>query len=183
MKRASVWREVLSLSSQWDPSSSNRRECLYIAVIMGCNGFVNGGNKERNGSLLPGCHLPFSLVSLLRFSSLRERKMRGSETSDQLTTVLDNRRSQLPRVPLPYLHRSSVNREDHLLMFYGHPPTSTATKAVSRPPALVLLTYRFIFCRVEPFTLFFASSLSLPPLPHFLLSHSLFQSPSLPLPL
>lgn len=124
MKRASVWREVLSLSSQWDPSSANRRECLYIAVIMGCNGFVNGGNKERNGSLVPRCHLPFSLVSLLLFSFLPEMKMRGSETSDQPTTVLDNRRSQLPRVPLPYLQRSLVNREDHLLMLYGYPPSA-----------------------------------------------------------
>lgn len=122
MKRTSVWREVLSLSSQWDPSSSNRRECLYIAVIMGCNGFVNEGNKERNGSLVPRCHLPFSLVSLLLFSFLPGMKMRGSETSDQPTTVLDNRRSQIPRVPLPYLHRSSVNREDHLFMLNGHPP-------------------------------------------------------------
>lgn len=76
MKRASVWREVLSLSSQWDPSSSNRRECLYIAVIMGCNGFVNGGNKERNGSLVPRCHLPFCLGSLfaLLFSSRDENE-------------------------------------------------------------------------------------------------------------
>lgn len=122
MKRASVWREVLSLSSQWDPSSSNRRECLYIAMIMGCNGFVNEGNKERNGSLVPRCHLAFSLVSLLRFSFLPEMKMRGSETSHQPTSVLDNRRSQIPRVPLPYLHRSSVNRDDHLLTLYDHPP-------------------------------------------------------------
>lgn len=45
MKKASLLREVLSLGSQWDPSSSNRRECLYIAVVMGCNDFVNGGNK------------------------------------------------------------------------------------------------------------------------------------------
>lgn len=64
MKRASVWREVLSLSSQWDPSSSNRRECLYIAMIMGCNGFVNEGNKERNGSLVPRCHLAFFALLL-----------------------------------------------------------------------------------------------------------------------
>lgn len=75
-KRASVRREVLSLSSQWDPSS-DRKECLYIAVIMGCNDFVNGGNKERNGSLVPRCHLPFSLVSLLLFSFLPEMKTRG----------------------------------------------------------------------------------------------------------
>lgn len=122
MKRASVWREVLSLSSQWDPSSSNRRECLYIAMIMGCNGFVNEGNKERNGSLVPRCHLAFSLVSLLRFSFLPEMKTRGSETSHQPTSVLDNRRSQIPRVPLPYLHRSSANRDDHLLTLYDHPP-------------------------------------------------------------
>lgn len=39
-------------------------------------------------------------------------------------------------------------------------PTSITTKITSRPPALALLTYRFIFYRVEPFTLFFASSLS-----------------------
>lgn len=64
MKRVSVWREALSLGSQWDPSSSNPRKCLYIAVIMGCNGFVNEGNKETNSSLVPRCHLPFSLVSL-----------------------------------------------------------------------------------------------------------------------
>lgn len=124
MKRASVSREVLSLSSQWDPSSSNRRECLYIAVIMGCNGFVNGGNKERNASLVTRCHLPFfPFFSCLFCSSffLPKMKMRGSETSNQPTTVLDKRRSQLPRVTLPYLHRSSVNREDHLLMLYGHP--------------------------------------------------------------
>lgn len=63
MEKPSLFREVLSLSSQWDPSSSNGREYLYIAVIMGCNDFVNGGNKERNGSLVPRCHLPFSLGS------------------------------------------------------------------------------------------------------------------------
>lgn len=63
MEKPSLLREVLSLSSQWDPSSSNGREYLYIAVIMGCNDFVNGGNKERNGSLVPRCHLPFSLGS------------------------------------------------------------------------------------------------------------------------
>lgn len=121
MKRASIWREVLSFSSQWDPSSSNRRECLYIAVIMGCNGFVNGGNKERKASLVPRCHLPFFSCLFCSSLFLSEMKMRGSETSNQPTTVLDNRRSQLPRVTLPYLHRSSVNREDHLLMLYGHP--------------------------------------------------------------
>lgn len=38
-------------------------------------------------------------------------------------------------------------------------PTSITTKTASRPPVLALLTYRFIFCRVEPFTLYFASSL------------------------
>lgn len=77
MKKASLLREVLSLSSQWDPSSSNRRECLYIAVIMGCDDFVNGGNKERNGSLVPRRHLLFSLGSLLLFCFLPQMKTRG----------------------------------------------------------------------------------------------------------
>ena len=79
--------------------------------------------------------------------------MRGSETSDQPTTVLDNRRSKIPRVPLPCLHRSSVNREDHLLMLYDHPPPASPIKPPQDPRVLVLLTYRFIFCYVEPFTL------------------------------
>lgn len=41
----------------------------------------------------------FVLGLCLLFFFLPEMKMRGSETSDQPTTVLDNRRSQLPRVP------------------------------------------------------------------------------------
>lgn len=58
-------REGLSLSSQWDPSSSNRRGRLYIAVIIECNGFVNGGgDKDTDGSLVPNCHLPFVGFSL-----------------------------------------------------------------------------------------------------------------------
>lgn len=113
MKKASLLREALSLSSQWDPSSSNRRAYLYIAVIMGCNDFVNGGNKERNGSLVPRCHLLFSLGSFSLFCFLPQMKTRGggSKTSDQPNTVLDNRRS---RVPLLFLHRSSANGKDHL---------------------------------------------------------------------
>ena len=71
-------------------------------------------------------------------------------------------------------------------MLYGQPPNSTTTKAASRPPALVLLTYRFIFCRVEPFhSLFRCLSLSLSPTtPPFLsLSLSLSLSRSLSLSL
>lgn len=118
MKKASLLREALSLSSQWDPSSSNRRAYLYIAVIMGCNDFVNGGNKERNGSLVPRCHLLLSLGSFSLFCFLPQMKTRGgSKTSDQPNTVLDNRRSW---VPLLFLHRSSVNGKDHLLQPNGH---------------------------------------------------------------
>lgn len=147
---------------------------------MGCNGFVNEGNKKRNGSLVPRCHLPFSLVSLF----FQEMKMRGSETSDQPTTVLDNRRSQIPRVPLPYLHRSSVNREDHLLILYDRPPTSINSKAASRPPSFSPVNIQIYILPCEaPHSLSRLPSLplSLPPLPHFLLSLCLFQSPSLSL--
>ena len=77
MEKASLLREVLSLSSQWDPSSANRREYLYITVIMGCNDFVNGGNKERNSSLVPRCHLLFSLGALLVSCFLPQMKTRG----------------------------------------------------------------------------------------------------------
>lgn len=113
MKRARDWREVLSHSSQWDPSSSNRRECLYIAVIMGCNDFVNGGNKERNGSLAPCCHLSFlSCVSFALLFFSRDEDEGGGQrppTSPPLCLT-----TGVSRVPLLYLHRSLVNRQDHL---------------------------------------------------------------------
>lgn len=94
-KKASLLREVLSLSSQWDPSSANSREYFYIAVIMGCNDFVNGGNKERKSSLVPRCLL-FSLGSLLVFCFLPQMKTRGGQRpANQPNTVLDNRRPRL----------------------------------------------------------------------------------------
>lgn len=140
MKKASLLKEVLSLSSQWDPSSSNRREYLYIAVIMGCNDFVNGGNKERNSSLVPRCHLLFSLGSLLVFGFLPQMKTRGGQRPPTSPTLcLTTGVHGFPRVPLLYLHRSSVNGKDHLLQPNGHPDSITA-KAASRPPALFLLT-------------------------------------------
>lgn len=178
VKNASFLREVLRLSSQWDPSSSNRREYLYIAVIMGCSDFVNGGNKERNSSLVPRCHLLFSLGSLLVFCFLPQMKTRG---------VKDLRPAQhCAWQPVFTAFRGfhfSICTDPQLMgktTSYSlmATPDSTTAKAASRPPALFLLTYRFIFCRVEAFTLF-PSSLSLfyhSPISCF---HSLSLSPSL----
>lgn len=121
MKKASLLREVLSLSSQWDASSSNRREYLYIAVIMGCNDFVNGGNKERNGSLVPRCHLLFFLGSLLVFCFLPQMKTRGVKVLRPTQHCLTTNVHGFLWVPLLYLHRSSVNGKDHLLQPNDHP--------------------------------------------------------------
>lgn len=123
----------------------------------------------------------FSLVSLLLFSFLPEMKMRGSETSDQPTTVLDNRRSRLPRVPLLYLHRSSVNREDHLLMLYGHPPTSAATKAASETSSFGPVNIQIYILPCGAFHSLFSLPLSLSPTtPPFLALALSFSLPLFP---
>lgn len=54
MKRASgLKRGAKPKAVNGTPSSCERRGCLYIAVIMGCNAFVNGGDKDRGGALVP----------------------------------------------------------------------------------------------------------------------------------
>lgn len=153
MEKPSLLREVLSLSSQWDPSSSNGREYLYIAVIMGCNDFVNGGNKERNGSLVPRCHLPFSLGSFCSSVFFHRWRRGGSKTSEQPNTVLGNRRLRLSAGSTSFCTDPQLMGKTTSYSLMATPDSKSAN-AASRPPALFLLTYRFIFCRVEAFTLF-----------------------------
>jgi len=155
---------------------------------------VNGSNKkERNGSLVPSLP-PSSFPRVFFFLSPGKSKVRGggggSETSDQHANVLDNRpafTAPAGGFPLPYLQRSSVNRENHLLKLYGHPPTSITTKDASRPPALVLITdlYSAVWSLSLSFSLPLSLSLILspttPPCLALLLSLSLPPSLSLPL--
>lgn len=104
-------------------------------------------------------------------------KMRGgSKTSDQPNTELDNRRLRLFAGSTSFCTDPQLMGKTTSYSLTATPDGKTA-KAASRPPALFLLTYRFIFCRVEAFTLFLP--LSVLPLPHF--SSSL--SPSVPLSL
>lgn len=73
------------------------------------------------------------LLALL-FSS-KKWKWGGQRPPTSPPPCLTHRRSLIPRVPLPFLHRSTVKKEDHLLRLYNHPPSSISTKATSRPPS------------------------------------------------
>lgn len=144
---------------------------------MGCNAFVNEGNKERNSSLVPCCHLPlFSCVSLAVL--FQEMKMKGG---------------QRPPTSAPLCLTTGVHRfHTFHFLFCTDPqltekttswcfrttPTSTTPKTTSRPPSFSRVNIQIYILPCET-SRFLSSCRSLPPLPHFLLSQPPSLSPSL----
>lgn len=77
----------------------------------------------------------FSCVSLALLFSPKKWKWGGQRPPTSPPPSLTHQRSLIPRVPLPFLHRSTVKKEDPLLRLYEHPLSSISTRAHSRTPS------------------------------------------------